>query len=404
MALAANEALSAASLGTFGVGGVLLDQFGNVLKSLQNQVVCDALVFDPTAHAERQLVDWYFSEVARGTVLPPPHELTIVASLDPCCMCAGAVLVAGFNLVAAAPDKNAGINYDGSAGFSALPEALRSRARERFSYPAVLGGTSYARAASGARPKSFFIGKTIAEPTAALCKLVFESTSEGIQRLLNTDLARDQLRDPATLAPDHPIVRALLAQYPDALAWRGLPQRPDAALAPHLLSAMASDRRAGGAGDAVALIDAFGNLLLCVSGQRDRSGVCTAFMQCTRQYAQLRYMLMHGAAPDAQLEVRRYLGHPKLGTFVFAHGPDLSAHSFMDLGAYGSTMEGPLPARNRSQFQYVLPSIGQAELGALCATLPPLYADLVKVAPVQVQDADLIAALSLQVQLGQQLE
>ena len=32
-----------------------------------------------------------------------------------------------------------------------------------------------------------------------------------------------------------------------------------------------------------------------------------------------------------------------------------SALSFMDLGAYGSTMEGPLPLTNPAQFQYVRP-------------------------------------------------
>ena len=54
-------------------GGLLLDQYGNVLKSLQNNVVRDGLIFDPTAHGERQLVDWYFAERAKGRELPPPE-------------------------------------------------------------------------------------------------------------------------------------------------------------------------------------------------------------------------------------------------------------------------------------------------------------------------------------------
>jgi cytosine deaminase len=58
-------------------------------------------------------------------------------------MCSGAILAAGFNVVVAAPDHNAGINYDGSASFVALPAALRPQAAGSFSYPAVLGASSY---------------------------------------------------------------------------------------------------------------------------------------------------------------------------------------------------------------------------------------------------------------------
>ena len=116
-------------------------------------------------------------------------------------------------------------------------------------------------------------------------------------------------------------------------------------------------------------------------------------MEATRAYAQLRYKLMAGAAPERQEEVRRYLGHPKDGTVVFARGPDAGAVSFMNLGAYGSTMEGPLPANNPRQFQYVVPGIAQAELDAICAAMPPLYSDIIRIHPTQVADQALIDAL-----------
>jgi tRNA(Arg) A34 adenosine deaminase TadA len=394
VAIAANEAIAAKTQGTFGVGGLLLDQYGNVLKSLQNNVVREGLIFDPTAHGERQLIDWYFAERAKGRQLPPPEDITVVTSLDPCAMCTGAILSAGFNVVIAARDPNAGINYDASASFTSLPQGLRAQAAASFAYPAVLGSSLFAREASGAAPKSFFIGKTIAEPTQALCSLVFEATSERIQALLNTDLPQDQLRDPATLPAGHPILRKLKSLYPDALAYRCAPHAPDAGLAPFLRSAMERDRQQGGEGDAVALLDSFGNLLLCVPGRRAQSSICTAFMECTRQYAQLRYKLMHGVDAEAQDEVRRYLGHPKEGTFVFARGPDAGTHSFMNLGAYGSTMEGPLPANNPAQFQYVLPGMDDDALRAMCAALPPLYRDMIGIRPVQVADQALVAALA----------
>jgi tRNA(Arg) A34 adenosine deaminase TadA len=394
VAIAAAEALAAKTQGTFGVGGLMLDQHGNVLQSLHNNVIKQGLIFDPTAHGERQLIDWYYAERAKGRELPEPADITIVTSLDPCCMCSGAILAGGFNVVVAAPDHSAGINHDVGAGFGALPQVLRARAAASFSYPAVLGSSLYARAGSGAAPKSFFIGKTIAEPTQALCALVFEATSDEVMALFTADLPREQLCDPATLAPDHPVARALKQMYPDALAYRCAPQAPDAGLAPFLRQAMARDREHGGDGDAVALLDCFGNLLLCMPGRMTQSGIRSAFMETTRAYAQLRYKLMAGATPERQREVRRYLGHPKEGTFVFARGPDGGALSFMNLGAYGSTMEGPLPLTNPRQLQYVAPTIGEAELAAICAAMPPLYSDIIRVHPVQVADLALVEALA----------
>lgn len=393
VAIAASEAIAARTQGTFGVGGLMLDQHGNVLQSLHNNVIKQGLIFDPTAHGERQLIDWYYAERAKGRALPAPADITIVTSLDPCCMCSGAILAGGFNVVVAAPDHNAGINHDVAATFTALPQALRARAAASFSYPAVLGSSLYARAGSAAAPKSFFIGKTIAEPTQALCALVFEATSDEVMALFTSDLPQERLCDPATLAPEHAIARALKQMYPDALTYRCAPQAPDAGLAPFLQQAMARDRELGGDGDAVALLDSFGNLLLCLPGRLTQSGIRSAFMETTRAYAQLRYKLMAGATPERQQEVRRYLGHPKDGTFVFARGPDDGARSFMDLGAYGSTMEGPLPSTNPRQFQYVVPAIGAAELAAVCAAMPPLYSDIIRVHPTQVADAALVEAL-----------
>lgn len=393
VAVAASEAISAKTQGTFGVGAAMLDAHGGVLKALHNNVIRDGMVFDPTAHGERQLIDWYFEEKARGAELPEPHELTIVTSLDPCCMCTGAILATGFNVLVAATDANAGINYDTSASFDALPEGLREQAASTFSYPAVLGSSQYAREGKGAPPKSFFIGKNISEPTQALCSLVFEATSKGAMALFDADPPREELKDPATLSSRHVIGVALRKAFPEALSVRCDPQRPDASLAPVLLQAMARDKVMGGEGDAVALLDAFGNLLLCMPGRRNKSDIRTAFMECTRAYAQLRYKLMEEATPAQRDEVRHYLGHPKDGTFVFARGPGAGALNFMELGAYGSTMEGSLPASNPAQFQYVLPVMAQETLDAMVRAMPPLYRHTIKIRPAQVADRELIAAL-----------
>jgi cytosine deaminase len=308
-------------------------------------------------------------------------------------MCGGAILAAGFSVVVAANDPDAGVNHDRSATFPSLPPNLREAAAAAFSYPAVLGFSEYAREGSGAVPKSFFIGKTIAEPTQALCALAIEATSDKVQAFVSADVAPEALMDPATLPSSHPLVRKLKSLYPNALAYRCAPHKPDAGLAPFLGEAIAQDGRNGGEGDCAALLDSFGNLLLCVPGRRAQSAICTAFMECTRQYAQLRYKLMLGANDEMRETVRRHLAHPKEGTFVFARGPGADAQSFMDLGAYGSTMEGPLPANNPAQLQYVLPRIAEEELHALCAAMPPLYSETIRIRPVQVADRALLAGL-----------
>ena len=82
VAIAAGEAIAAKTQGTFGVGGVMLDQHGTVLQSLHNNVIKHGLIFDPTAHGERQLIDWYFAERDKGRALPEPQDITIVTSLD----------------------------------------------------------------------------------------------------------------------------------------------------------------------------------------------------------------------------------------------------------------------------------------------------------------------------------
>ena len=273
-----------------------------------------------------------------------------------------------------------------------MPAPLQAQACRSFCYPAVRGATEYARLPSGAPPKSFFIGKSIHEATQALCSLVFESTSAQVMQLLNAgdDVHR---RDPATLPSEHAVVRALRRRYPDALTYRCAPHAPDAGLAPFLQAAMEQDARDGGQGDAAALLDSFGNLLLCMPGKLAQSAIRTPFMECTRQYAQLRFELMANAAPTLQEEIKSYLGHPKHGTFVLAIGPDDSAASFMTLGAYGSTMEGALPENNPAQFQYVRPAMAQDALLALCDAMPPLYRKLIRIRPRQVADQALIRAL-----------
>lgn len=382
-ALAAEQVIQAFDQGTFSVGGVLLDNIGKLTHALHNNVVKKGTTFDPTAHGERQMIDWYFEQISHGVQLPPPGEMTIVTSLDPCCMCAGSILHAGFNVTVAAFDTQSGINWDTKADFPTLAPTVQAKAKSTFSYPAVNGTTSFARPASGAPLPRFFTQPVIDAQTQALCLTAFLATLGAVRDSVSHDLAPNQLVNPTTLPADDPIIKGLRAIYPQALQYKA-PARstPDQELLPYLTKAAALDRQQGGLGQAVALLDYFGNLLFCLPGNIAASPIKTAFMLTTRSYADLRYSLYQQKQIGER--VYKYLGHPKYGTFVFLLGPDDSAASLIDLGAYGSTMEGPLPQDNPNQFQYWNASMDPAALSAYCAKLPPLYRDVIKVNPVQV--------------------
>jgi len=105
-------AKQATAAGTFGVGGFLMDRSGHVLAEAINAVVDHGEIRDPTAHAERQLIDWFFQAQARGLAIAP-SDAVIVSSLDPCAMCAGAILSSGFSCVALAEDHLSGIHVSG---------------------------------------------------------------------------------------------------------------------------------------------------------------------------------------------------------------------------------------------------------------------------------------------------
>jgi tRNA(Arg) A34 adenosine deaminase TadA len=380
-ALAAEQVLQAFDQGTFSVGGVLLDNMGKLIHALHNNVVKDKTTFDPTAHGERQMIDWYFEQISQGVQLPSPAEMTIITSLDPCCMCAGSILHAGFKVTVAAFDTQSGINYDAKADFPTLAPTVQAKAKSTFSYPAVNGTTSFARSASGAPLPRFFAQPAIDEQTQALCLTAFLATLGSVRDSVSQDLLPDQLVDPATLPANDPIIQGLQAIYPQTLQYKA-PARsaPDQELLPYLDRAATLDRQHGGSGQAVAVLDYFGNLLFCLPGNTAASPIQTAFMLTTRAYAGLRYSLKQQIGS----RVYQYLGHPKYGTFVFLSGPDDSAASLIDLGAYGSTMEGPLPQDNPNQFQYWNASMDPVALAAYCARLPPLYKNVIKVNPVQV--------------------
>ena len=102
MQLALDQARLAAAHGDVPVGAVVIDQAGNVLASAGNE---REIRHDPTAHAEllalreasRRLRSWRLT------------GLTLVVTLEPCTMCAGALVLARVaRLIFGAFDPKAG--------------------------------------------------------------------------------------------------------------------------------------------------------------------------------------------------------------------------------------------------------------------------------------------------------
>jgi tRNA(adenine34) deaminase len=126
MRLALGEAaLAAAESGDVPVGAVILDEAGSVLARAHNRREADR---DPTAHAEIVAIRQAAATLGGWRLT----GLTLVVTLEPCTMCAGAVTAARLDrLVYGAEDPRAG-------AVGSLWDVLRdTRLNHR---PEVIGG------------------------------------------------------------------------------------------------------------------------------------------------------------------------------------------------------------------------------------------------------------------------
>jgi tRNA(adenine34) deaminase len=121
----AEPAAAAAEPDDVPVGAVILDEAGTVLARARNRREIDG---DPTAHAEIVAI----RQAARALRSWRLTGLTLVVTLEPCTMCAGAVIAARLGrLVYGAEDPRAG-----AAG--SLWDVLRDRRLNH--HPEVIGG------------------------------------------------------------------------------------------------------------------------------------------------------------------------------------------------------------------------------------------------------------------------
>jgi len=367
-------AMRAASQGTFGVGGVLLGPHKELLAVSCNRVISEGKVADPTAHGERQLVDWYFDRQSRGENLPPAGDCTIVSSLDPCMMCAGSILTGGFKVISTTLDTRAGVNYTADGNYPTVPEGLQQRARENFAYFGVEGSRPYqGPAILGER-------QTLSAELEKQSLDVFLGSLSQVQQAIHHQ-TEGPVKD-LSECQDAAVLSALRRHYPEALQVRFAPGKPDARLAQPLLKAARASQARGGAFQAAALLDPHGNLVMLRSGREELSPIRTAFMELTRAWAQVRAE----AGPEGQ----KFLAPLKDCTLISLQGPAPDSTSIMELGAYGSSVEGPLPPHEHPAWQYVLPQQEQSQLDRQIENLPPLYSQVIRPQIQQVSDRALV--------------
>lgn len=384
MAEAANNS------GTFGVGGAIIENStGRVVAKMSNRVLerlkpsvritpAESYTHDPTAHGERQLVYWYYAN-KDALNLPETSELTLVTSLDPCAMCAGTLLASGFNVGVVAFDTFDGTNYNEKFDFPGEPKNLKEGLQATFGYYAIEGKRGYVGG-----PNVAFHSTSVSSHTRDECVAVFANNVDRVKKASSgSGVDPADMTDPALLPEDSPVKTALRAQFSGAFSLKLADFRsPDDVLKGILIELVSETP---GAKNAVALIGPFGNLLMASADTFDVSPVATAFMNLTQGYAKTRFDLVDD--PSSTAEARKTLTHPKYGTFVFLYAltPD-EAVTLEQLGAYGSTMEGPIPQTTPSNFQYYDPPLEGtvAELLTEVAGLPPFYTQQVKISPEQV--------------------
>ena len=291
--IAVKEAEKSKRNGTFGVGGLLVDDSGAIVKIIGNRVIKNGSVRDPTAHVERQLVDWYYC----SKNLPASGRMTIITSLDPCLMCCGAILSGGFNVIHVSQDSEAGVSCRGPGDLSTLPAESRVKAEKTFSAFGVAGKRPF----SGPR-SSIFYGSEIDGRLDSRSIKAFSSSLKKVKGIVSSHHSRppDKLADPK-LAKSPRLLRLLKKYNPDVFSEGHVVSfdRPRIDLGRLLIQ---KAKESSGSFDSACLIDHFGNVLLAQESGR-QSPIRTPFMELVRRY--------HKLLLEAGLEGRRYLAHMK---------------------------------------------------------------------------------------------
>jgi len=405
-------ASQAAMAGTFGVGGILIDNAtGEIIHQMPNRVIerlrytnsdgdqveGESFPLDPTNHGERQMVSWYYKNRAELN-LKTPQEYTIATSLDPCAMCSGSLITAGFNVAVIAPDSEAGTNWTDLADYPQLDYRLKSVLSEKFGYYGV-SDLSGPRSIYHGNNELLFSSQKLSKELYDENTNVFTKTLEEVRNSVsNSGLAKGDMLDPKTLPSNSNIKLKLQEADPDALsillsssfAEGSDYYKPNETLYRLLRERLEAEKKHDPKVDnAVGLVDPFGNLLMIrtdkysrhlPSGETYEDPINTAFMSLIQDYSDLRFKLisdisLQSNSKDGYKNTDEFkaLTSPKNMTFIFLKGLSPGATTTLkDLGAYGSSMEGRVKFGN---FQFIEPPAqgSSKQFMQQIRSLPPLY-------------------------------
>jgi tRNA(Arg) A34 adenosine deaminase TadA len=351
----------AAEAGTFGVGALLMERSGRVLAHAINAVVDHGELQDPTAHAERQLIDWFFQAQAEGLAITP-RDLVIVSSLDPCAMCAGAILYGGFNAVALAEDSLSGIHSAGRP--HRLPSELWPKADSVFGLLQVRGRPGNA---------NHILSRLSGNVTRFLLsesELCFQHSLEHTRSIIygaELDLMGATLEECKISTDNWKNLKALAGKLPRNVV---LPEKPIS------LQNFSSHRGAAlFSNDGCALVDETSTVLLAAEGCEYLAPTRSSVLELIRAYVWLR------KAAWKQLRLR--FPHQRKCSLIKLRPPNVSAKAVMEIGALGSFLENQHLAHRLPAFGF-MQSDSDREAEYVLASLPPYYTSVMKLTVGQV--------------------
>jgi tRNA(Arg) A34 adenosine deaminase TadA len=350
-AYAIGLAEEAASRGAFGVGGFLLDRTGRVIAEAVNAVARKGHVVDPTAHVERQLIDWCCEAGHRG-LAASTSELTIVSSIDPCPMCTGAILRFGMNVIAVAEDKLSGVHHAGKP--HRLPHELWDAAAEHMALFGVRGMRQ------STRTEIATFASEISPDLLHRAEQVFVASVEPVNRLI-ADIDCDSNCRHVQITDS---VRAAVCKASEALGLATI--HGSIGLNVHEQGSRAEITNLL-AGDGSVIVDEFGNLIAAADGESVRAAR-TSVLDLVRAYPLIRNIARNKSGIE--------LPHQRYCSIVKQSAHSEPAKALLEFGALGSF----LAARRKTN---MLPAIGYlngsslVEAKQFAASLPPLYTSII---------------------------
>lgn len=348
---------------SYGVGGMIVENSnGRVIHAFGNRAngqLANGTDFFPTSpsnHGETQLVKWYFehTDAIRKSLgyLPSPSNLTVVTSLDPCAMCAGSLITAGFNVAVVAPDDSGGgVNWDSEFTFTNVSPPVRRLLLEEFGYYKVTGVDlrSVYKGGNGV----LYADQAIDKLAYDINLQAFNESSEIVSQVRKQRIKAGAVKNPATLPRESPEILALHATFPEAFTLQLTERYFDPLFdksdrlyfkpTPELYEKLKQAAFPGN-GNAVAMIDVYGNLIGIRADAPGESPIATALMNLVGDYSQFVFDQISRASVQWEdfmaSPAYQYFPTANVNSFIFLRAPSAGfTTTLKDLGLFGSTAD-----------------------------------------------------------------